>query len=169
MKNISHSILLKSCEDVAPLKENHEKEDDEEDAEEEKKRERGQDDREEKEEQQQQQQDDCEEEMEEWDEEMQQREDEYHDYPECTSLGFRESDEEKSLDLTESPRPLSQETRNLTASELLLNKSVDARNVSLENKSIFFCLSLTVFPSLPSILPAVCLKTMKSQSPISFS
>ncbi|XP_034027616.1 piezo-type mechanosensitive ion channel component 2 [Thalassophryne amazonica] len=58
------------------------------------------------------------------DEETQQRqEDECPDYPECTSLGFRagDSDEEKSLDLPESPRPLSQETRNLTASELLLN------------------------------------------------
>ena len=45
-------------------------------------------------------------------------------YPECTSLDLRDSGEEKSFDLPESPRPLSQETRNLTASELLLNKSV---------------------------------------------
>lgn len=63
-------------------------------------------------------------------EEAQQREeDECADDPECTSLGFRESDGEKSLNLTESPRPLSQETRNLTASELLLNKSVDTRMI----------------------------------------
>jgi len=45
-------------------------------------------------------------------------------YPECTSLDFRDSVEVKSFDIPESPRPLSQETRNLTASELLLNKSV---------------------------------------------
>ncbi|XP_075993194.1 piezo-type mechanosensitive ion channel component 2 [Genypterus blacodes] len=48
-------------------------------------------------------------------------EDECLDYPESTSLGLREGDDEISLDLLESPRPLSQETRNLTASELLLN------------------------------------------------
>ena len=71
---------------------------------------------------------DCEIEREiELDEEQPQKEeeDECNEYPECTLVGFRESDEEKSLDLTESPRPLSQDTRNLTASELLLNKSVD--------------------------------------------
>lgn len=45
--------------------------------------------------------------------------------PEQGSLSFMESDGEKSLDLPDSPRPLSQEARNLTASELLLNKSVE--------------------------------------------
>lgn len=61
-------------------------------------------------------------------EKTQQREEgEDADYPE-SSLDFRESDGEESLDLPESPRPLSQETRNLTASELLLNKSVDFIN-----------------------------------------
>lgn len=49
---------------------------------------------------------------------------EYLDYPHCISLDLRASDDEKSHDLTPSPRPLSQESRNLTASELLLNKSV---------------------------------------------
>lgn len=53
-----------------------------------------------------------------------QDEEEDEEYPECPSLEIREIDEEKSVDLTESFRPLSQETRNLTASELLLNKSV---------------------------------------------
>ncbi|XP_029974309.1 piezo-type mechanosensitive ion channel component 2 [Salarias fasciatus] len=52
------------------------------------------------------------------------------DYPECQALELRESDGEKSLDLPESPRPLSQETRNLTASELLLNNM-------FENEEIF--------------------------------
>lgn len=49
---------------------------------------------------------------------------EHLDYPHCLSLDLRASDDEKSHDLTPSPRPLSQESRNLTASELLLNKSV---------------------------------------------
>lgn len=52
-------------------------------------------------------------------------EDEGAEYPEQASLSFMESDGEKSLDLPDSPRPLSQEARNLTASELLLNKSVE--------------------------------------------
>lgn len=49
---------------------------------------------------------------------------EHLDYPQCLSLDLRVSDDEKSHDLTPSPKPLSQESRNLTASELLLNKSV---------------------------------------------
>lgn len=53
------------------------------------------------------------------------KEDEGAEYPDEASVGSVESDGEKSLDLPDSPRPLSQETRNLTASELLLNKSVD--------------------------------------------
>lgn len=50
--------------------------------------------------------------------------DEHLDYPHCISLDLRASDDEKSHDPTPSPRPLSQESRKLTASELLLNKSV---------------------------------------------
>lgn len=52
-------------------------------------------------------------------------EEEGAEYPEQASQHFMESDGEKSLDLPDSPRPLSQEARNLTASELLLNKSVE--------------------------------------------
>lgn len=52
-------------------------------------------------------------------------EDEGAEDPDQASLGFLERDGEKSLDLPDSPRPLSQEARNLTASELLLNKSVE--------------------------------------------
>lgn len=56
-------------------------------------------------------------------EELQQSEaDECADDPECVSLGFRDGDGEMSLELSEPLKPLSQETRNLTASELLLNK-----------------------------------------------
>lgn len=110
---------LKSCEGGSPQKEDHEQEKDEhEDMEGEIKWEPELEEKEEEEEQEGH----CQVEG----EEPQQREEyEGADYPECTSLGFRESDEEKSLDLPESPRPLSQETRNLTASELLLNKSVN--------------------------------------------
>lgn len=49
---------------------------------------------------------------------------EHFDHQQCLSLDLRASEDEKSHDLTPSPRPLSQESRNLTASELLLNKSV---------------------------------------------
>lgn len=49
---------------------------------------------------------------------------EHFDYKQGLSLDLRASEDEKSHDLTPSPRPLSQESRNLTASELLLNKSV---------------------------------------------
>lgn len=78
-------------------------------------------------EEEEEQEEDREVEGEGWNEKTQQRQEEGEctDYTECTSLGFRESDGEKSLNLPESPRPLSQETRNLTASELLLNKSVE--------------------------------------------
>ncbi|XP_072222975.1 piezo-type mechanosensitive ion channel component 2 [Leuresthes tenuis] len=69
------------------------------------------------------------------DEELQHREeDEYTKYAECISQDFRESDGERSLDLTESPRPLSQETRNLTASELLLNNMFDNDEISDSDK-----------------------------------
>lgn len=52
-------------------------------------------------------------------------EDEGAEDPAQASLGFLERDGEESFDLPDSPRPLSQEARNLTASELLLNKSVE--------------------------------------------
>ncbi|KAM6924897.1 piezo-type mechanosensitive ion channel component 2 [Xenentodon cancila] len=69
------------------------------------------------------------------DEEIWERdEDECFRSPECISLGFRESDEEKSLDLTGSPRPLSQETRNLTASELLLNNMFENDEIAESDK-----------------------------------
>ncbi|KAK5863316.1 hypothetical protein PBY51_000354 [Eleginops maclovinus] len=55
------------------------------------------------------------------------------DYPECTSLSLRESDGEKSIDLLASPRPLS-ETRNLTASELLLNNMFENDEISESDK-----------------------------------
>lgn len=88
-------------------------------------------------EEEQEQREDPEVEKEEQDEESLQREEEEGaEYPEWTSLDLRDSDGEKSLDLTESPRPLSQETRNLTASELLLNKLVDTKNVVCRMKDI---------------------------------
>ncbi|XP_030590436.1 piezo-type mechanosensitive ion channel component 2 [Archocentrus centrarchus] len=74
-------------------------------------------------------------EREDWDEETLQREaDEDAKYPECTSFELRDSDGERSLDLTESPRPLSQETRNLTASELLLNNMFENDEISESDK-----------------------------------
>lgn len=67
----------------------------------------------------------CEVEREDLNDEAQQREEnECADYSECSLLDIGESDGGKSLELIESLKPLSQETRNLTASELLLNKSV---------------------------------------------
>ncbi|XP_044066352.1 piezo-type mechanosensitive ion channel component 2 [Siniperca chuatsi] len=127
--------LLPSCEDGAPQKVDHEQEEDnEEDMEGESKCVQEQEETEEEEEQEQQEED-HEVEREELNEETQQREeDECADYPECTLLGFRESDEEKSLDLTESPRPLSQEMRNLTASELLLNNMFENDEISESDK-----------------------------------
>lgn len=128
-------------------------------------------------EEEQEQREDPEVEKEEQDEESLQREEEEGaEYPEWTSLDLRDSDGEKSLDLTESPRPLSQETRNLTASELLLNKLVDTKNVvcrmkeiqaaSLKNFNLHHC----VFPlPLSSVLSEACLKMTKSPSPTSFS
>lgn len=132
---------LKSCEDGTPQKEDHKKDEgDDEDTEGETKSEQGPEETGEEEEVEEQPEEDREVEREELDEEAEQREeDECADYPECTSLGFRESDGEKSLDLTESPRPLSQETRNLTASELLLNKSVHTRNVFSLKHVFIFC------------------------------
>ncbi len=116
--------FLKSSEDGFPQREEHEQEEVEEDVESKKSCKKEQEETEEE----QQKEEDPEEGGEELTEETQQREeDECADDPECTSLKVRESDEEKSLDIPDSPRPLSQETRNLTASELLLNKSVHTR------------------------------------------
>ncbi|KAK7884332.1 hypothetical protein WMY93_027455 [Mugilogobius chulae] len=61
-------------------------------------------------------------------------EEEQHTEDGSISLGFRDSDAEKSLDLPESPRPLSQETRNLTASELLLNNMFENDEISESDK-----------------------------------
>lgn len=114
--------FLKSCEEQKEL---HEQEEDDE----------KQTEVEMKCEEEQEQREDPEVEREERDEESLQREEEEGaKYPEWTSLDLRDSDGEKSLDLTESPRPLSQETRNLTASELLLNKLVDTKKCSMQDK-----------------------------------
>ncbi|XP_078110731.1 piezo-type mechanosensitive ion channel component 2 [Sander vitreus] len=128
--------LSPSCEDGTPQKEDHKKDEgDDEDTEGETKSEQGPEETGEAEEEEEQREEDREVEREELDEEAEQREeDECADYPECTSLGFRESDGEKSLDLTESPRPLSQETRNLTASELLLNNMFEYDEISESDK-----------------------------------
>uniref|UniRef100_A0A667XD70 Uncharacterized protein n=1 Tax=Myripristis murdjan TaxID=586833 RepID=A0A667XD70_9TELE len=76
-------------------------------------------------------------------------EDEEHpDHPESLSLGFREGEGDKSLDLPESPRPLSQETRNLTASELLLNKSVTRQTYHSAVDHLAFLSSNTISISL---------------------
>lgn len=115
-------LFLKSCEEPKEL---HEQEEDDE----------KQTEVEMKCEEEQEQREDPEVEKEERDEESLQREEEEGvKYPEWTSLDLRDSDGEKSLDLTESPRPLSQETRNLTASELLLNKLVDTKKFSMQDK-----------------------------------
>ncbi|KAG7219856.1 hypothetical protein INR49_018813, partial [Caranx melampygus] len=78
--------------------------------------------------------DELEEEKDELEEKEQVKEVECAEYPERSSLDFRESDREKSLDLTVSPRPLSQETRNLTASELLLNNMFENDEISDSDK-----------------------------------
>ncbi|XP_059190060.1 piezo-type mechanosensitive ion channel component 2 [Centropristis striata] len=121
--------LSPSCEDGAPQKEEYEQEEEEDMEGEIKQRET------EEEEEEQQREEDQEVEREELnDEALQREEDECADYPECTSLGFRENDGEKSLELLESPRPLSQETRNLTASELLLNNMFENDEISGSDK-----------------------------------
>lgn len=126
-------------------------------------------------EEEEEQEEDREVEGEGWNEKTQQRQEEGEctDYTECTSLGFRESDGEKSLDLPESPRPLSQETRNLTASELLLNKSVELiKKTRLKHfyelmYNSFF--PFDVFSFSPFSVSTACLKMTRSQSLISFS
>nr|XP_049608911.1 piezo-type mechanosensitive ion channel component 2 isoform X1 [Syngnathus scovelli] len=56
------------------------------------------------------------------------------EYPEATSLGFREEISEMNMDGIDPPTPLSQEKRNLTASELLLNKMFDNDEISESDK-----------------------------------
>ncbi|XP_035801250.1 piezo-type mechanosensitive ion channel component 2 isoform X1 [Amphiprion ocellaris] len=123
MTSFDTEQLLPSCEGFAPHKEEQEEENDEKDSEGDRKQEQEQE-----EEEKEEQQDNAEVEK---DEQTEQREeDECVKYPECTSLELREIDEEKGLDLPDSPRPLSQETRNLTASELLLNKMFENDEIS---------------------------------------
>lgn len=121
--------LLKSFEDVV-LQEEEEEDKQHSEEQEDEEQEEVQDDV--KEETKEEPKDDCETFDEKPEEEAELREDEEHTEYGSVSLGFRDSDGEKSLDLPESPRPLSQETRNLTASELLLNKSVSKRNGSVD-------------------------------------
>ncbi|XP_038577867.1 piezo-type mechanosensitive ion channel component 2 [Micropterus salmoides] len=126
LTSVETDELSPSCEDAAPQMEGHEQEEDdeEEDTEGETKCEQVQAVTEEEEERQQREED----------REVEREEDECADYPECTLLGFRENDGETSLDLKESPRPLSQETRNLTASELLLNNMFENDEISDSDK-----------------------------------
>ncbi|XP_041859109.1 piezo-type mechanosensitive ion channel component 2 [Melanotaenia boesemani] len=120
--------LLQSCPDGTTEKEEHEEEEEEEkDTEGERKSEQDH-------EEVDDEQEDTEFEKVELDEEIQREEDEHSKYAKCVSLDLRESDEEKSFDLTESPRPLSQETRNLTASELLLNNMFQNDDISESDK-----------------------------------
>ncbi|CAG6021218.1 unnamed protein product [Menidia menidia] len=61
-------------------------------------------------------------------------EDGYIGHAECMSQDMGESYGDRSLDLPDSPRPLSQETRNLTASELLLNNMFENDEISESDK-----------------------------------
>uniref|UniRef100_UPI0037E7B47C piezo-type mechanosensitive ion channel component 2 n=1 Tax=Semicossyphus pulcher TaxID=241346 RepID=UPI0037E7B47C len=120
-----------SYEDGEPLREDHkQKEDDEEDIEDEIIHEH----KDKETEEEKQQTEDCDMLREELKEETQQSQDEGSDYQVCMSLGFRDSDDEKSLDLTEPLKPLSQETRNLTASELLLNNMFENDEITHSDK-----------------------------------
>ncbi|XP_061604090.1 piezo-type mechanosensitive ion channel component 2 [Phyllopteryx taeniolatus] len=67
-------------------------------------------------------------------ESQQTEEEDYPEYPECTSPGFREDIIEIGMDASDFPRPLSQESRNLTASELLLNKMFDDDEISASDE-----------------------------------
>uniref|UniRef100_A0A8C7YMA4 Piezo-type mechanosensitive ion channel component n=1 Tax=Oryzias sinensis TaxID=183150 RepID=A0A8C7YMA4_9TELE len=60
--------------------------------------------------------------------------DKSYKYADCGSVDHRESDGERSIELSESSRPLSQETRNLTASELLLNNMFENEEISASDK-----------------------------------
>ncbi|XP_034393255.1 piezo-type mechanosensitive ion channel component 2 [Cyclopterus lumpus] len=125
--------LSPSCEADVPQKKDHEQEEEyEEDMEGETKPEQ------EETEEEEQRGEECEVESEDLNDEAQMREDnECADYPECTLLDIGESDGEKSLDLIESLKPLSQESRNLTASELLLNNIFE--NIEISESDKFFC------------------------------
>ncbi|KAM4570603.1 piezo-type mechanosensitive ion channel component 2 [Fundulus diaphanus] len=95
----------------------------------------GKSDQDEKEEEKDDQQYDPELEEDGLDEELQLREEsEYSGFVECTSVDDQQSDEEKGLDSAASPRPLTQETRNLTASELLLNNMFENDEISDSEK-----------------------------------
>ncbi|XP_054465286.1 piezo-type mechanosensitive ion channel component 2 [Anoplopoma fimbria] len=122
--------LSPSGEDGVPQQQDHEQEEeDEENMEGETKQEQ------EETEEEEQRGEECEVEREDLNDEAQQGEEgECAEYPECTLLGFRDSDGEESLDLIESPRPLSQETRNLTASELLLNNIFENDEITESDK-----------------------------------
>ncbi|XP_068453642.1 piezo-type mechanosensitive ion channel component 2 [Clinocottus analis] len=126
--------LSPSCETDDPQKKDHEQEEeDEEDMEGEMKREQQQEETEE--EQKVQRGEECEVGREYLNDEARQREeDECADYPECTLLDIEESVGEKSLNLIEPLKPLSQETRNLTASELLLNNMFENEEISESDK-----------------------------------
>ncbi|XP_068607432.1 piezo-type mechanosensitive ion channel component 2 [Brachionichthys hirsutus] len=125
--------LSPSCEDGATHQEEQAQEEGEEEGEDGESERGGEEEAEEEE----QQENACEGEREELNEKSEQREeDECGDYPECTSFSLKESDGEKSFDLPETPRPLSQETRNLTASELLLNNMFE--NEEIEESDKFF-------------------------------
>ncbi|XP_008287485.1 piezo-type mechanosensitive ion channel component 2 [Stegastes partitus] len=128
--------LSPSREDGATRKEDHEQEEDDDERTEEGESKYEQEQEEEQEEEEEEdQQEHSEVERDELDEQSQHsEEDERAKYPECTSLELIESGDEKSLDLPESPRPLSQETRNLTASELLLNNMFENDEISDSDK-----------------------------------
>nr|XP_029133923.1 piezo-type mechanosensitive ion channel component 2-like [Labrus bergylta] len=121
-----------SSEDGSPVSGDHrQNEDDEVDSEGEMECELDQKESEEKKDQEE----DYEMEREEQNKQTKQREeDEHADDQGCMPLGFRESDGEKSLDLIEPLKPLSQETRNLTASELLLNNMFENDEISGSDK-----------------------------------
>uniref|UniRef100_A0AAV2LVJ0 Uncharacterized protein n=1 Tax=Knipowitschia caucasica TaxID=637954 RepID=A0AAV2LVJ0_KNICA len=107
-----------------------EEEDHREEEEEDHKEEEEEDHREEEEEDHKEEEDHREEEERRWREEEEERR--WREEEE----GRRWREEEKSLDFPESPRPLSQETRNLTASELLLNNAFESEEIS-ESESFF--------------------------------
>ncbi|XP_047463265.1 piezo-type mechanosensitive ion channel component 2 [Mugil cephalus] len=85
---------------------------------------------EEEEEEEERRQDDPEVERDDLDEQTPRREEDDDD-PRCMSLDLRESDGEET---PPSPRPLSQESRNLTASELLLNNMFENDEISDSDK-----------------------------------
>ncbi|KAM4609898.1 piezo-type mechanosensitive ion channel component 2 [Polymixia lowei] len=85
--------------------------------------------RQEEEDKEEEEREQCDKEVEE-EECLRREEDEQPDYPECTSPGLMEYEGEKSFDDPGSSRPLSQDSRKLTASELLLNNMFDNDEIS---------------------------------------